>query len=101
MVLRSMVPALEIAMLSLSVADERLSLALPRASAPCRRVQIAAPERGKDYQRLLEEIRRVEGEPVLDPPWQFKAVVGFGAAILAFGLGSAALAVSHLLMPGH
>lgn len=99
MVPRNMVPALEIAMLSLSVADERLSLALPRASASCRRAQIAAPEHGEDYQRLLEEIRRVEGEPVLDPPWQFKAVVGFGALILALGAGSAALAVAHLLMP--
>lgn len=98
--LRNTASAREIAMLSLSVADERLSLAWPRASASCRRAQFAAPERGEDYHRLLEEIRRVEGEPVSNPPWQFKAVVAFGALVLALGAGSAALALMRLLVPG-
>lgn len=93
-------PAREIAMLSLTVADDGLSLALPRASAACRRAQFTAPEHGEDYRRLLEEIRRVEGEPVSNPPWQFKAVVGFGALVLAAGAGSAALALLRLLLPG-
>lgn len=98
--LRITAPAREIAMLSLAVADETLSLTLPRASASCRRAQFAAPEHGEDYRRLLEEIRRVEGEPVSNPPWQFKAVVGFGALVLATGAGSAALALLRLLLPG-
>ena len=49
-----------------------------------------------DRAKLLEDIRRYEGEPVLDPPFLFKLVVAIGLVITAAGVFGMGLGVVRL-----
>ena len=54
-----------------------------------------------DRARMLEDIRRYEGEPVLDPPFLFKLVVATGLAITAagiLGMGMGAVRLTEWLL---
>lgn len=50
-----------------------------------------------DRAKLLEDIRRYEGEPVLDPPFLFKFVVAIGLATTAAGIVGVGLGTARVI----
>ena len=84
-------------MLSVSTADFPLPDHVAPVGSSCWQDSAVPVERDAEFDRLVAEVRRVEGATLDHAPFLFKAVVALGAAILFGGAASLLLGVLPLV----
>lgn len=85
-------------MLSASVIALRVPEPFAPAGTMCPDESPMPIDRDAEFYRLLAEIHQVEGVPVADPPFSFKAVIALGGLLIFGAVAGVVLGASQLLL---